>query len=367
MDISALAVQQQKLKEVVSQLESRSRLSGPEREQRLNLLEEFECWNPYFRILSRELNLSQTDKFEIFLRLARAQNLYLDDNKTASKTVAKMVKDLKLGFDQLKRDVLSLILVEEDHVSEANILEAASSQFSNKADLVRCVEHLCMLYEKKIYHEAKLAASYERLLQIAPENVKALRYFKMVCSQNQQWEKTSNILATLLKALKHKQEKYRVAHELATVLLYYLDRPEQAIQVIETYCQHSPLDTTAVLYDGYTRLSNWEGCIKTLKICSESEMDRNSLAILNFKIGEMYELLKKPTKAVQHYQMSMETDLNFLEPIEALLRLKINDKKWNEVKMLLHELSKRIVSKTYKDKVEEATVRLTDGLSHGVA
>src|SRR5690606_33746452 len=123
-----------------------------------------------------------------------------------------------------------------------------------KEDQILCLERLCLLLEKKIFNESQLTSTYEKLLEIDPLNLKALRYFKLILVQDNEWADVASILQKLLKAVRHPEEVFRVAQELATVYLYHLDKPNEAIETIQKYCHKSPLDSSTILFDAYQRI-----------------------------------------------------------------------------------------------------------------
>ncbi len=121
-------------------------------------------------------------------------------------------------------------------------------------------------------------------MQLDPLNIKALRYFKLLFTQNYEWEKVVTMLRNLLTASKHARDVFRVGQELAAVLLYQLDRPQEAIDVVTKYCEGSPLDTSTISYDAYQRLNDWQGCLRILRECVLSVEDKISALTSAFEL-----------------------------------------------------------------------------------
>jgi len=350
------------IRQLVSRLESGASLSAEERKAMLATFERFECWGPYFRLIKRSLNDPRTRDLADFIQLARIQNVYLEDVFAAASTCTQMVENLGVTYATFREEVLSAVTEFEDFAAEATVLQAVAESFRDLDDRVACYERLCMLYEKKTHNETQLATCYERLLEIEPTNVKALRYFKFYYTQVSDWEEVVRFLKLLLDSVKHPQELYRVAQELSAIFLYQLDLPKEAIGVLETYCSESPLDASTILYDSYQRLGNWSGCLKVLRgslLTVDADVER---AILHHKMAVICEQIENPTEALENYKKSAELWTAFLDPVEGILNLALSRRDWVEVEKGLEQLAERVHNEELAAQLKQAIQRLQDGL-----
>lgn len=339
-----------------------AKISQDEENQFLDVFEAYECWVPFFKILSQRLKAKSGAVRENFVRLARVQSLYLEDVFAAAETCAQMVKALSIPFSVFLHEILPGIIEKDDFASEAAILQAVSTEFSSTKDKSECLERLCMLFEKKTYNENQLTASYEKLLELDRKNVRALKYFKLVFTQSQDWENVARLLQDLMRAVKHQQERFRVAQELATVLLYQLDLPEEAIRIIDTYCQGSPLDTSNIQYEAYQRLKNYQGCVNILGARLKKESDVANQAILYYKIGEMQAMMDKKKEAIANFERAAILWPDFLEPVERAVHIAAKERDWPKVVHWLGELKARVKLDESSSRIAEALNRITSGL-----
>lgn len=355
----------ERVRKLVAQVGGGAALSSDQRLQALEVFEAHECWGPYFRLLQACLKDPATRQLADYLRLARVQNLYLEDVFAAAETCANMVAELKLSYLSFSVDVLPRLVEFEDFGAEATILSAVSDRFPSHEDHVACLERLCMLYEKKTHNEALLGRTYERLLALEPRNVKALRYFKLVYTQNGDWEEVVGVLKTLLASVGHPQELFRVAQELAAIHLYQLDSPEHAINVLETYCADSPLDTSTILFDSYQRISNWAGCLKVLRQCLLTVDDDMGRAILHYKIGGLHEQLGELDEALEDFTKAAKLWPQFLDAIEGIVAVGAAKQDWKLIQSWLGTLTERVQDDRLRSQLKQAARRLQDGVEHG--
>lgn len=352
-----------KILDLTKTVNSGVKLSVQDEDECLRLFEDYECWEPFFKVISRKLKAKDVGTLDSYVRLARVQSLYLEDIFAAAETCSQLVKGQQVSFAQFAQEILPTIIEKDDFAAEAAILQAVSTEFSALRDSIACLERLCMLYEKKTHNEAQLAATYEKLLEVDKKNVRALRYFKLAFTQNQDWDNVARLLQDLLKSVKHQQERFRVAQELATVLLYHLDQPVDAINVLETHCAESPLDTSNIQFEAYQRLRKYDSCINILMARLKKEADLINQAIIYFKIGEMFVHLQKTKESIENFEKAALLWPEFLDPIERVIFFASREKDWLRVVHWLEELKRRVKISDNIARISDAVSRVSSGLA----
>jgi|GEM_PF-906932 len=352
------------IKEMVSQIDSGAVMDAPRLQEVLQTLEKFECWAPYFRLLHHVLANPRIRTIAHYVRLARVKSLYLDEAADAAHICGRLVNDLKIGFVTIRDEVVPKVIEEEDFTSEALIWEQCLGSLTDQSDKVSCLERLCLIYEKKTHNEALLGTTYERLLQLDPQNIKALRYFKLAFSQNNEWAEVVNVLKTLLGSVRHPQEIFRYGQELAAVNLYQLENPAEAVKALEKYCADSPLDTSTIHYDAYQKMGDIEGCLRVLRGCLLNVEDETSRAVLHHKIASLHEFLGQLEAAMENYQKSVELSSTFLDPVEGMISTAIALKKWEVALGSMRTLIERVEDEESKAQLRQAIRRLENGMEH---
>lgn len=329
-----------------------------DRDQFIHLLERYECWTPFFKVIEQKKDRCLED----YVRLAKVQNIYLEDIKSAAKTCVDLVQKFHVNYVKFQMEIIPQIIEQDDFIAEAYFLDSVADSFKGRTDIVTCLEHLAMLYEKKVYSDTQLAHVFENLIKFDPGNLKALRYFKLVYTQEQDWQNVARLLGDILKNVKHKQEKFRVAQELAAVSLYHLDKPKDALQQLDKYCSDSPLDTTKIKYDAYTRLGDWSSCLKVLERSLQFEKETNNKAVLHFKIAELHMKLHSESKAKQNYETACVLWPEFLEPLEKVIDIYLKQTQWQSVIEKLEDLKAKIHDEHLKKNITEAQNRISSAL-----
>lgn len=330
----------------------------PRLDEVFDSLQNFECWTSYFHILEQQIDNPKKRKLEHYVRTARAYAVYLEDISKAARVCLKLMKDLRLSYLEFREKALYSIVDEQDYGNEAIILQAIYPKLKSKEDNIACMERLCLIYEKKKYDEYHLNRSYERLIELDPYNQKGLRYFKIVYTQNNQWEKVAQVLQNLFSSAKHVNDRYRSAQELAAVYLYQLDAPQNSVDVLEKYCADSPLSTFAIHYEAYYRLQNWDGCLRVLAVQVKRVDGNLNKAILTLRIGEMLEKTRRFDDAIETYKKVIDLEPNMLEPLEKLSDIYTRQQNWAAVLETLNTLDECLDDQYLKEKVREGITRL---------
>lgn len=353
----------------ISRINSNESMSHEFLEECLPVLESYECWTQIFRAISKSLlTASRPQRIVYLTALARIQNQCLEDTLSAAETCIRIVEDTELEFRQFAEEILpKIISVEESHLSEVTILSSVESRFGKKSDRILCLERICFLLEKKVHSESNLAEAYERLITLDPMNSKALKYFKIVYTQNCEWEEVVGILHSLVTRTVRPQEKFRYSHELASVYLYQLDMPDEAIAIVDSQCSESPLDTSSLLYDAYHRLGNTSGCLCVLRECLLNVNDDTSRSVIHLKMAILQEQSGDVDQALENYTVSMKLNPTFLDPVEGLLNIAINKREWQKILHFLNYLFDRVQDESRRAQVRNVINRLQNGIAHAQA
>lgn len=353
-----------RIKALVTRIDNDGALSELERQSALDLLEHYECWGPYFRLIRKRLNDTKLRRPEDYVKLAKVQNQNLEDVFAAAETSAILVTDQRISFQDFSETILPQIIDFEDHASEAAILSAVSERFLAVNDRVKCLERLCMLYEKRTHNETQLVRTYEHLLNTDGKNVKALRFFKLIHTQNAEWDEVVQKLRQLLECVTHPQEVFRYAQELAAVYLYQLDAPDQAVKVMETYCTNSPLDTSTIMFEAYQAMSDLDGCLRVLTQCLLGVNDDAGRATLHYKMAAIQEQKKDFESAIENYERSANFSPTFLDPLEGIISIYTINNDWDNLQKWLKKLRAVVIDEKLKVQLNQAIKRIDDGIAH---
>jgi len=356
------------IRQTIESLRSGRAFTSEERKKGLRLLSDYECWLPYLDLLQhapKEGKSSEPELLTSTIESIRVHNIHLGHRDEAVKLCKKMLSGSGLTFEDFLVKVLPEIIEDGHYHQEVNFCRKIADSFSSSSCKIRCLEHIALLYDKRIHNENALSETYEKILARDPKNVRALRYFKVLHTQTGDWEEVTKTLKMLLLSVQYPEEGYRVAQELAGVLLYQLQEPNQAIQLLERYCAKSPLDTSTIQYDAYASLKNWAGCLKVLKRCLESVSEDNMKAILWFRMGQLYKQLDRKGEALDSFRSAADLWPQFLEPLEEAIHLHLDSKNWVQLEDTLGMLCDRVRGEEYLKKINQLKKIVGSELRHG--
>ena len=336
----------------------------PRSQKTLDVLESHECWTAWFAAIRARIKSGGPQAVDDYVQMIRVNIAYLDDVETAAAICKELVVSQAMSYDGFRSAVLNKILDSEQYKVESALLTGMFEAFPKREDKIASIERLCFIFEKKSHNEKLLHQFYERLRKMHPENPKALRYFRNLYSQLQDWPAVIEVLKKLLASAKHKQESFRHAQELAAVYLYQLGECQQAIHYIEEYCLGSPLDTSTIHYEAYYRLGNLEGCLRVLRAALLVVEDQETKAIVYYRIASIYEQLGQFQMAYEQFLKALELNDDFMEAIEGLISNGIKLKNWQVVRDWLNVLAGRTRSINLVSQLRAGIQRLEEGLAH---
>ncbi len=327
---------------------------------KMSILKDYECWEPLKDFVKGSKYVDREVEFHARVEVAGTQLQFVVDVESAIETLKAIIIDFGLSFKDYESKVSHYVLSMDQPKLEAHVYEGINSSFALKSCQIKCIERLCFLYEKKIYSNNSLYPTYEQLIKLDPKNIKALRFFKMVSAQEGDWNKVTEILENLINESKDPGHRYRDSQELAAVFLYQLSKPKKSLKIVSKYCLDSPLDTSAIEFDAYNCLSDYQGCIRVLNKFMSSVSDKKVLSVLHLRKGDIYEQMSDLKNAILSFEKSYEMDTSFLEPIERMARICTKNKDWKFLLGLLEKIPQHLSNNNLISQVNIATKRLND-------
>jgi tetratricopeptide (TPR) repeat protein len=149
---------------------------------------------------------------------------------------------------------------------------------------------------------------------------------------------------------------------MASVYLYHLDKPKQAIETIETYCADSPLDTSMIHYDAYERLGDLNSCIKVIESCVPKIDNEYHKAVLYYKAGLLEERKGKSEDAIPWHKKAIDLAPTLLEPYERLCGIYSKSESWVTLQDTLKKFSRVLQNKELIYNIEELEKRISKAL-----
>ena len=336
------------VKESVKAIYNNEQFTPTRQRQVVQLLTDHECWLPLFKLLDNSLKHNPQSALEVLLHKIRIEISYLGDHERVAQRAREIVKRFGIDFATFRLKVLASI--EGNWYLEADVLKAVSTEFKAQPDRVKCMEKICSIYEKKIPDEQLLQKYYLALLKLDPKNILALKYFKMVHSQNFEWEQ---MIAALRKIMRwgNLSDAYRAAQELAAVHLYSKNDPREALRIMKKHCADSPLDKSTILYDIHARLGNDRECIAILKQKLLSARQATTQAQLHMRIAALQDKRGRAEAAIREYEQAFKKDHSQVEVMEKIIAICLRSDNWQGVLDWLRKLENMTTDQDLRGRV----------------
>jgi tetratricopeptide (TPR) repeat protein len=324
----------------------------------LQYLVDYECWSIVELLIDRVLPTTEESELPVIVHAIRAEAKLHDNPNRAALLGQKLIQLLKMNFFEFQTKILREIDENIDPLLESQILELCYQNFIQKNCQVSALERLAHLYEKRIFNDQKLHEICEKIIKIDKNNLRALKYFKIIYSQSNNWAAVVEILNLLIDSTEGSQGQFRFAQELAGVYLYQLDQPEKSLSVLDEYCQGSHLDTSTIKIDAYQRLGKWKSCIEVIRECMLRVDSDSARSVLQFKIAQMEERMGNTTSSVQSYDQAIEIFPRFFEAYEEKIQLLKELKDWKAIAETLNALNKATTLKDLQTDLSELQKRI---------
>lgn len=353
------------VKKLVREVRTNKVYSPSEAETRLAILESYECWDTYFVLLEEMIGCTDDPK-NYLIRKAVALGLSLEDIYEASKCCQLIISKFKMTYKEFTEQVARLVLAPEDWEKEAILLREVAGYFSDRPCKIACLERLCFIYERKAAEENELYRNFTEIRELDPGNVKALRYFKLIHLRNKEWDEMANCLLKLIGVSARKHEVFRYAQELATVFLYHLNDPENAIETLDKYCAGSPLDESAIRLESYNILGRWQECLDIIDLQIPQISEPSSLAVAYFRKGVFHEKLEQVSIADKCFVNALVHLPSYLEAYEHRIAIATSSLNWSLVSKLLDDLINLTSEFELRELLDDLKLRI-HSLTAGIA
>lgn len=338
------------VRRVIAAINAGDELTPTQQHEAQQILTGHECWRPLFQLLDNRIKANSQDALEVFLHKLMIEIKYIGDHQRVAKRAKEIIKRFGVDFAWFRLKVLSAI--EGNWYLEADVLKAVCMDFRMQPDRVKCLEKICSLYEKKIPDEQLLQKYYRDLLKIDPKNILALKYYKILHSQNFDWERVIDALRKIMR-WGNLSDTYRSAQELAAVHLYSKNDPQEALRIMRKHCADSPLDKSTILYDIYARLGNDRECVRILKKKLAAARQPAAQAQLHIRIAALQEKLGRLDAAVQEYEQAFDKDQSQVEVVEKVIRICLHQDNLHGVLDWLRKLENRAMEREHRERLRQ--------------
>ncbi len=233
---------------------------------------------------------------------------------------------------------LRRLLVMDDRFEEIlPLLKAELDLAKSDAERTELLAELAEIYQSIPEHESETLEVYERILEIDPDNMLALRELERLYEKNGQFEQLAAIYERRIELAPDKETKIAYRWLLAD-LHQQLNPDHDPVEDYEAILAENPADTRAVdrLVAIYISQERWEDVLRVYANAAENartDEDKVFFLMLHGQVLEMQ--LEDYEGAVATYSKVLEMKPKHLPAISGLKRCYARTENWQEMQRIL--------------------------------
>ncbi len=293
------------------------------------LLEKTERWVELTKLFEGEAEAEGDKEVQVIKLFKMAEILHdkLDKDEEA-KLALKRLLALKADYAPGRKLFESILQKQEAWEELAELYEAELSFAEDRDHRVFLLSRIGSIAEEKLQDFDRAWSAYERVLEISPQHLHAIRTLVRIAQKREAWRDLLRISEREVEAAQDQSEVVRVLHRIGSITEEHLSDIEGAAAKYEQVLSLAPTYLPALRSLGrlYHRMGRWEDLVSMYRREAEvSRSDHQAVALL-FRMGAVYlDYLGARSDAARCYQEVLERQPENLAALRALRELYAQD------------------------------------------
>jgi tetratricopeptide (TPR) repeat protein len=190
------------------------------------------------------------------------------------------------------------------------------------------------LWEEKLGNLAQAVASYQRILEISPNHLPAIRTLGKLFIRADRWEESIKVNETEAQLVNDQKQVVSLLHRNGEIYEEKLNNKDMAIETYKKVLALAPAYLPALQSLGrlYFVKGRWEDLVAMYRQEIEVTQSETQHIALLYKIGELYEeKMIQEERALQIYQEVLRIQPRNFPSIKALIRIYTNKRDWENL------------------------------------
>jgi tetratricopeptide (TPR) repeat protein len=217
-----------------------------------------------------------------------------------------------------------LIRMYEDELAVTNDHEQA----------VFLLDKIGSLWEEKLGNLDQAIASYQRILEISPNHLPAIRTLGKLYIRADRWDETIKVNETEAQLVNDQKQVVSLLHRNGEIFEEKLNNKDMAIETYKKVLALAPAYLPALQSLGrlYFIKGRWEDLVAMYRQEIEVTQSESQHISLLYKIGELYEQkMIHEERAIQIYQEVLRIQPSNFPSLKALIRIYSNKRDWENL------------------------------------
>ena len=295
-------------------------------------------WPALYGVFERKLDIAPGDS-------ARAE-LYSKMAVTAAEAMDQVENGIELWghvLDIVGEDEQPLIALAELHKKQENwtelvdILERQAQIADDEDSRVRIYGELGTVWGNQLQDDRNALENWERVLDIDPGNLTALRSLSEIHASNESWHDLVDTLLRKIDSAVMEMEESELKECYSRLGVLYSDQLEQPYDAIEAWIKVTEIDpddmeAVQALDALYTTEERWEDCVEILDHKATLVADPAEKIDILMRVASIWEeQILEPSRALSAYERISEIDPLHAHAFESLEKLYSEDMSWEKL------------------------------------
>ena len=295
-------------------------------------------WSELYEIFERKLDVAPGDS-------TRA-DLYAKMAVTAAEAMDQIDKGIELwgnvldirGEDPEALQALGILYTVQENWHElVEVLDRQAQIAEDDETRIRIYQELGVVWGEKLEDDQNALENWERVLDIAPSNLTALRALVTIHQQNESWHDLVDTLHRQIDAGALDMEDAEIKSCYSRLGHLYAETLEQPYDAIESWVKVTEIDPSDMeaieaLEDLYTKEERWEEYVANLDRKAELIDDSEQKIEILMQVASTWdEKLLEPNKGLSAFERILEVDPLHEHAFEQVERIYDEEMRWEDL------------------------------------
>jgi cellulose synthase operon protein C len=279
-------------------------------------------WAELAELFEMEIRLEEDDSGKVskLYKLAELQDVELGQEEAAVQTLRQLL-EIRRDYQPARKYVEQLLLEREDWEGLIELYDEECGQTEDIEQKVFLLGRIGVIAEEKAMVLATAQRAYERILEISPRHLSAIRTLARIASKREDWSEVLRMYELEIEATEDQLEIVSVVHRAGVVTEERLGDVDAALAHFEKALSINPTYLPALRSLGriYGRQQRWEDLVKMYQRELEVTRSPEQKIALLFRVAEVQQnQLEDDQAAVASYDEVLAIDGDNLPALRAL-------------------------------------------------
>ncbi len=221
-----------------------------------------------------------------------------------------------------------------------DILELQLDVITTERERISLLLRMATMLEEEFVKPERAAEKLESVLDIDPNNEKALVALERIYRHARRWQDLVDTLFRHIEAVTDRETRIELYHRVADVYAEELDDPHSAIEALRNVLSIVPKNILALekLSELFQKIEDWSGANDALSRLTQIVPEPEKRVELSYRLGYLLsEHIGDYKGSIEQYQAALDIDPGHLQSLASLRKIYIEDQDWVAAARILQQ------------------------------